>query len=80
MEQIAEFGVAAHFAYTESNQATSISDKQSRWIKQLKDLVNDYKEAEVDQQEQFRTNLDIEVLNKNIFVYTPKGDVLEFPT
>lgn len=80
MEQVAEYGVAAHFAYSESNQSALISEKQSKWISQLKDLVNDYKEAEEDRQEQFKTDLDIEVLNKKIFVYTPKWDVLEFPS
>lgn len=80
MEQIAEYGVAAHFAYSEKNRPIKISEKQSKRIQELKDLVNEYKDPTASNQEKFQTNLDIEVLNKTIFVYTPQGDVLEFPT
>lgn len=79
MEQIAELGVAAHFAYSEKNDSTVMSDKQTNWIKQLKNLVDNYKETEKEAVDQFKTNLDIEVLTKKIFIYTPKGDVIEFP-
>lgn len=80
MEQIAEYGVAAHFAYSDPNAIAMITDKQSKWIRQLKDLVHEYKEtSQEDKKEEFKNNLDIEVLNKKIFIYTPKGDVLEFP-
>lgn len=77
MEQIAEYWVAAHLAYSDSVLPSILTDKQSKWISELKELVHSYKDKE--KQEEFKTELDIEVLNKNIFVYTPKGDVIEFP-
>jgi (p)ppGpp synthase/HD superfamily hydrolase len=32
-----------------------------------------------DEKDNFRNELNIEVLDKRIFVYTPKGDVIELP-
>lgn len=77
MDDIAEYGVAAHFAYSENNQPMIVPESQSQWIKKLHDLVHSYKAS--DDKEQFKQELNIEVLDKRIFLYTPKGDVLELP-
>ncbi|HCB52201.1 TPA: hypothetical protein DEP21_06655 [Patescibacteria group bacterium] len=77
MDEIAEYGVAAHFAYSENNQSTSVSETQSEWIKKLKEIVSTYKES--DDKEKFKDELRIEVLDKRIYLYTPKGDVIELP-
>jgi len=77
MDDIAEFGVAAHFAYSEAHQPILVPEAQSLWIKKLQDLVTTYQSS--DQREKFKSELNIEVLDKRIFVYTPKGDVLELP-
>lgn len=42
MDEIAEYGVAAHFAYSDNNKPTTINKKQSEWIKNLQDLVKEY--------------------------------------
>lgn len=75
MDEVAEYGVAAHFAYSEHNWSISVSDTQSQWIKKLKEIVNTYKESE--DKEKFKDELRIEVLDKRIYLYTPKGDVVE---
>ena len=46
MEQVAEYGVAAHFAYAEAGNTTSISDKQADWIHRLQDIVKKFQTAE----------------------------------
>lgn len=77
MENIAEYGVAAHFAYSESNHPTMISEQQGIWIQKLQKIVSDYTDAE--QKEKFKSQLNIEVLDKTIFIYTPRGDIKELP-
>lgn len=77
MENIAEFGVAAHFAYAESNAPTLISQQQGVWVQKLQKIVADYVDAE--QKEKFKAQLNIEVLDKTIFIYTPRGDIKELP-
>gem|GEM_PF-178211 len=69
--------MAAHFAYSEEHQPILVPEAQSLWIKKLQDLVTTYQSS--DEKEKFRSELNIEVLDKRIFVYTPKGDVIELP-
>lgn len=77
MDDVAEFWVAAHFAYMEHNAPVVVSEQQSEWIKKLQDIVNNYKS--LDDKEQFKKELNIEILEKRIFLYTPQGDVIELP-
>lgn len=75
MEDVAEFGVAAHFAYMEHNAPVKVSQQQGDWIKKLQEIVNTY--TSIDDKEQFKKDLNIEVFEKRIFLYTPQGDVIE---
>lgn len=77
MHQVANFGVAAHYAYSDADWSVNVSEKQARWIKKLQDIVKKYQE-ETDK-EKFKDELNIEILQKNIFIYTPKGDIIELP-
>ena len=78
MDQIAEFWVAAHVAYADDqNYSSKLSMQQSDWIKKMHDTVSQYKS--IDNKASFKENLNIELLNKNIFVYTPKGEIIELP-
>ena len=77
MENVAEYWVAAHFAYAESNAPTVISEQQWLWVQRLQKIVSDYVDAE--QKEKFKSQLNIEVLDKTIFIYTPRGDIKELP-
>lgn len=77
MDDVAEFWVAAHFAYMEHNAPVKVSEQQSEWIKKLQDIVNNYKS--LDDKEQFKKELNIEILEKRIFLYTPQWDVIELP-
>jgi (p)ppGpp synthase/HD superfamily hydrolase len=43
MDDIAEYGVAAHFVYSNRHtEESSISNSQSMWIKRLQDIVKTY--------------------------------------
>lgn len=77
MDEIAEYGVAAHFGYTENHGSTTISERQAQWIRKLQDIVTAYT-TELDK-EKFKNDMNIELFDRNIFVYTQKGDVIELP-
>ena len=78
MDEIAEYWVAAHFAYAESNASVVASSQQWAWIQRLQKIVAEYKWAE--DKEKFKDALNIEILDKTIFVYTPKWDIKELPS
>lgn len=77
MDQIANYGVAAHYAYSDANRSVTVSEKQAYWIEKMQEIVKKY-QASPDKG-QFKDELDIEILQKNIFVYTPKWDIIELP-
>lgn len=77
MDEIAEHWVAAHFAYSEQNRPTLISEQQGQRIKKLQEVVNSYTES--DNKDIFKNELKIEVLDKRIYLYTPKWDLIDLP-
>ncbi|HOG14984.1 MAG TPA: RelA/SpoT family protein [Candidatus Absconditabacterales bacterium] len=77
MDDVAEYGVAAHYAYSESKGPSRVSQKQAEWVRKLQELVNAYTES--DEKDQFKNKLDIELLSKETLLYTPKGDIIELP-
>lgn len=75
MDQIAEYGVAAHFAYSDNNNSISVNKKQSQWIANLQTLVKNYTnrdESTTHKKDEFKTKLNIDILNTSKFLYTPK--------
>jgi guanosine-3',5'-bis(diphosphate) 3'-pyrophosphohydrolase len=77
MDEIAEYWVAAHFAYKEANKSVAISESQAKRIHELQELVQSYQDQ--DHQQEFRESLESELLQKDIFIYTPKGDIVQMP-
>ena len=77
MDEQAKFWVAAHFAYKENDKSTAIPMQQWVWINKLQEIVQEYQTIE--DKENFNQKLHVELLDKNIFVYTPTGDVIEMP-
>lgn len=72
MNTIAEFGVAAHFLYKDSDtkQHDLLTQRQSQWMKELQESVHKYQTEE--KKDAFKDKLAIELLDNTIFVYTPK--------
>jgi len=78
MDEVAEYWVAAHFGYVENSWSTTVSDKQTKWIKELQKIVDSYSTAQKRELSQwFKEDLNIEFLNRSVFVYTPQWDVIE---
>ncbi|NNV08602.1 bifunctional (p)ppGpp synthetase/guanosine-3',5'-bis(diphosphate) 3'-pyrophosphohydrolase, partial [Geobacillus sp. MMMUD3] len=89
MDRRAEFGVAAHWKYKDrgnpskaitSNTARSVkvSDDggvdDAAWLRQLLDW-----QREVSDPDEFLDSLRYEVNSKEVYVFTPKGDVMSLP-
>lgn len=74
MHRISEFGVAAHWAYKEGkpkNPETSFEKKLS-WFREILEFQNESENAE-----EFMESLKIDLFSDMVFVFTPKGDVIE---
>ncbi|MFZ3172277.1 MAG: bifunctional (p)ppGpp synthetase/guanosine-3',5'-bis(diphosphate) 3'-pyrophosphohydrolase [Carboxydocellales bacterium] len=74
MHRTAEYGIAAHWKYKEAVKGTSDSDQKLAWLRQLLEWQNDLKDAR-----EFMENLKIDLFDDSVFVFTPKGDVMELP-
>jgi len=79
MDEIAENGIASHWAYKENRDAKanmqSMTEQKLQFFKSIMDLSSDKLSSE-----EFVNSVKDEVLNDNIYVFTPKGDIIELPT
>jgi len=75
MHAEAAYGIAAHFAYKEKKKAKNPSDKSKfNWVEELKNL-----NYNPDEPHKFLENLRTDFFSNRIFVFTPKGDVMDLP-
>ncbi|MBP6883819.1 MAG: bifunctional (p)ppGpp synthetase/guanosine-3',5'-bis(diphosphate) 3'-pyrophosphohydrolase, partial [Candidatus Pacebacteria bacterium] len=76
MHAEAAYGVAAHFAYKEKAHKKAKEDTKSKfeWIDELKDLQHVLNEPK-----KFLEHLKMDFFNDRIFLFTPKGDVVDLP-
>jgi GTP pyrophosphokinase len=75
MHRTAEYGIAAHWRYKEGGQTDTGFDEKLAWLRQLLEWQYDLRDAR-----EFMESLKIDLFADTVFVFTPKGDVLEFPT
>lgn len=77
MHRIAEFGIAAHWAYKEGKTLndTSSFEQKLTWFREILEFQNDTANAE-----EFMESLKIDLFSDMVFVFTPKGDVIELPS
>jgi len=75
MHELAEYGVAAHWRYKEKKKGSVDSlDQKLVWIRQaLEDQGEDARPTD------FLEHLKEDVLTSEVFVFTPKGDVINLP-
>ncbi len=75
MHAEAAYGIAAHFAYKEKKQKTNFDEKSKfKWIEELKDFNYELKEPQ-----KYLEHLKMDFFNDRIFIFTPKGDVIDLP-
>jgi len=72
MHQIAEFGQAAHWNYKEKQSGKSIKNASEQWIAELNKLGQDDNGSFIDKFKE-------ELFSEQIFVFTPRGDIIKLP-
>ncbi|MBN1855983.1 MAG: bifunctional (p)ppGpp synthetase/guanosine-3',5'-bis(diphosphate) 3'-pyrophosphohydrolase [Dehalococcoidia bacterium] len=73
MNQVAAFGVAAHWHYKEGSKPDRTMDGRMAWLQDLSE-----RRDEIDSEE-FVESLKTDVLTDQVFVYTPKGEIVDLP-
>ena len=77
MHKIAEFGIAAHWAYKEGktvdNNKETIEQKLS-WFREILEFQNEATNAA-----EFMDSLKFDLFSDMVYVFSPKGDVIELP-
>ena len=77
MHQVSEFGIAAHWKYKEAGRsigATDENDQKMSWLRQMVSLQKEY-----DDPKEFFEALKLDVFSDEVFVFTPRGDVIDLP-
>jgi GTP diphosphokinase / guanosine-3',5'-bis(diphosphate) 3'-diphosphatase len=76
MNQLAEYGVAAHWQYKERERGKKASRDVDRftWLRQIMDWQHELKDSR-----EFMTNLRFDLFQDEVYVFTPKGQVKELP-
>ena len=74
MHQIAEYGIAAHWKYKSGEKSGEDIDKKLEWISRLVETESGTKDPD-----EFLNALKTDIFHDEVFVFTPKGDVLALP-
>lgn len=74
MHRVAEYGIAAHWKYKEGVDKKTEVDTKLEWIRQILEIQN----SVVDTDDFMRT-LKIDLFADEVFVFTPKGDIVNLP-
>ncbi|MEK7623859.1 MAG: TGS domain-containing protein, partial [Patescibacteria group bacterium] len=72
MQEEAEFGIAAHWHYDE--HGSRLPMRELRWVKELAEIQKEMLSKLSDLEE-----IKVDFLSSRIFVFTPKGDVIDLP-
>lgn len=72
MHEESEYGVAAHWYYDEKGSSPIQGDL--KWVKELTRWKKEFEENQ-----KFLESLKIDVFQNRIFIFTPKGDVIDLP-
>lgn len=74
MHKTAEYGIAAHWKYKEGETSEDTIDKKLTWLRELLDWQGETSDAE-----EFMEGFKIDLFADEVFVFTPKGTVINLP-
>lgn len=74
MHRTAEYGIAAHWKYKEGKKVDNYFEQKLSWLRQLLEWQHDSRDAG-----EFMESLKVDLFADTVFVFTPKGDVVELP-
>ena len=75
MHQTAEYGIAAHWKYKEGIDETTNYEEKLNWLRQMLEW-----QQETNDPQEFMEALKIDLYADEVFVFTPKGEVVNLPT
>ena len=73
MHRLAEYGIAAHWRYKEGGGSGSL-DAKLYWVRQILDWSSDARDSK-----EFVDTLKTDLFAEEVFLFTPKGDVISMP-
>ena len=74
MHEIAEYGVAAHWKYKSGEKGKEEIDRRLEWVAKLVETEDDTRDPD-----EFMRALKVDIFQDEVFVFTPKGDVINLP-
>ncbi len=74
MDDVAKYGIAAHWSYKMSGGRSENSKKQPDWVKEVLQI-----QKETENTSDFIKQIKFDVFRDRIFIFTPKGDVFDLP-
>ena len=79
MHRVAEFGIAAHWAYKEANNkgtktVVSVQEDKLAWLRESLEWQKDMQDPD-----EFLNTLKTELFEDEVYVFTPKGDIKVLP-
>jgi len=75
MHRTAEYGIAAHWKYKEGSSKSDNFDQKLTWLRQLMEWQKDLKDPK-----EFMETLKLDLFTDEVYVFTPKGDVINLPS
>lgn len=77
MHEIAEYGVAAHWAYKEGITTKAPTDEMDQHISWFRDIIE--LQTESNTASDFMDSIKQDIFKDKVYVFSPKGDVMELP-
>ncbi|MBO5215144.1 MAG: bifunctional (p)ppGpp synthetase/guanosine-3',5'-bis(diphosphate) 3'-pyrophosphohydrolase [Clostridia bacterium] len=75
MHKIAEYGIAAHWKYKEKRGEVNELDEKLEWLRGVMDVQSN----ETSSPQEFYESLKFDLYSGQVFIFTPKGDVVTLP-
>ncbi|MFA6304263.1 MAG: RelA/SpoT family protein [Patescibacteria group bacterium] len=73
MHELAEYGVAAHWHYKELDNK-KLTKEKTEWLKKLLEV-----QKKIADNDSYLAEVKVDIFQNRIFVFTPKGDVIDLP-
>lgn len=77
MDEIAEKGVAAHYKYKEGYKQSSDDRNFEKWVTEIRDVLEQQQNLSTSE---LLDNIKLNLYSKEVFVFTPKGEIKILPT
>ena len=76
MDDIAEKGVAAHYKYKEGYRKNSDDQRFESWVSEIREVLEQQQNLSTSE---LLDNIKLNLYSKEVFVFTPKGDIKILP-